>query len=286
MKIKKIAVIGAGTMGSGITQVVAQSGYKVTITDIKEEVVQKAIKTIEKYLQRSVEKKKLTPKDKDAALARINPARDLEGVIGVDVVIEAVPEEMSLKKEIFKKLDATTPSSTILATNTSSLSITKIASFTSRPEKVIGMHFFNPAPLMKAVEVIPGKATSKDTVDTIKELAKSLGKIPIEANDYPGFIVNRLLPLFMNEAMYLLMEGNNKEDIDAAARLALNHPMGPLELADLCGLDVTLHTMESLYEGYGDPKYRPCPLLRKMVEAGYLGRKSGKGFYDYPREDT
>jgi len=281
MQIKNIAIIGAGVMGRGIAQAAAQSGYDVFLTDVKKEITEDAIMAITKLLERGVEKGKVHPKEKDKILRRISIHQGVECASEADLVIEAVSEDLELKKRVFANLDTICPSHTILATNTSTLSIAGIAGATSRPEKVIGMHFFNPAPLMKLVEIVPAKSTSEETRRIVKDVVKNMGKVSIEAKDYPGFLVNRLCTPMMNEAIYLLMEGNRKEDIDTAVKLALNHPLGPIELADLCGLDVVLKTMEVLYEGFGDPKYRPCPLLRRMVEAGYLGRKTKRGFYNY-----
>lgn len=275
-------VIGAGQMGSGIAQVCAMAGYSVLVNDLKEEFVLKGLASIEKNLQRQVDKQKLTADQKQEILSRLSPSTDLQDAAGTDLVIEAAVENMAIKTDIFAKLDKITPESTILATNTSSLPITEIAAATNRPEKVIGMHFMNPVPVMKLVEIIRGLATADDVYQSIEDMTKTLNKIPVEVNDFPGFVSNRILMPMINEAIYTLYEGvAEKEAIDEVMKLGMNHPMGPLTLADFIGLDTCLYIMETLHEGFGDDKYRPCPLLRKYVKAGWLGRKTGRGFYSY-----
>jgi len=282
MAIKKVAVIGGGTMGNGIAQVFAQAGYEVTLIDIEQAMVDRALATIEKNLGRMVSKEKITQADADSALKRIETSLKLADAKDADLVVEAVFEDRQLKKKIFIELDKLCPAGTILATNTSSIPITEIAASTGRADKVIGMHFMNPVPMMQLVELIRGIETSDDCYKSIKEVTEKLGKTPVEVNDFPGFISNRVLMPMINEAVYALYEGvATKEAIDEVMKLGMNHPMGPLALADLIGLDVCLDIMEVLYLGFSDSKYRPCPLLRKMVQAGYLGRKTGRGFYDY-----
>ncbi|RHW40225.1 3-hydroxybutyryl-CoA dehydrogenase [Neobacillus notoginsengisoli] len=282
MAIKKVMVIGAGQMGSGIAQVCAQAGYTVILNDLKPEFVERGMNGINKNLDRAVEKGRLEASAKEETLGRLSSSTSLEDAATVDLVIEAAVENMEVKTEIFRKLDELAPEHAILATNTSSLPITEIAAATKRPEKVIGMHFMNPVPVMKLVEIIRGLATADEVYKEIKDMTKVLNKVPVEVNDFPGFVSNRILMPMINEAIYTLYEGvATKEAIDEVMKLGMNHPMGPLTLADFIGLDTCLYIMETLYEGFGDSKYRPCPLLRKYVKAGWLGKKTGRGFYEY-----
>jgi len=278
----KIMVLGAGTMGAGIVQNAAQSGFEVVLRDIKQEFVDNGIKGITKNLAKLVEKGKMEAADRDAILGRITGTIDMAAAADVDLVIEAAIEVMEIKKSIFKELDSLCKPECILASNTSALSITEIGAASGRPDRMIGMHFFNPVPAMKLVEIIRGAATSQATYDAIKDLALKMGKAPVEINEAPGFVVNRLLIPMLNEGMYALMEGvANAADIDTSMKFGAGHPMGPLALADMIGLDICLKIMETLYKEFGDPKYRPCPLLVKMVRAGKLGRKTGEGFFAY-----
>jgi 3-hydroxybutyryl-CoA dehydrogenase len=283
MAIQRVGVIGAGTMGNGIAHVFARNGYQVVLCEVEQRFLDRGLETITKNLEREVAKNKITAADKAAALGHITPVLDRRKLSDCDLIVEAATEKFDIKSEIFRDLDRLLKPDVILASNTSSISITKIAALTKRPEKVIGMHFFNPVPVMKLVEVIRGLATSHETFNTVRELAMKLEKTPVEVNDAPGFVSNRVLMPLLNEAMYAVMEGvATPQAVDEVFKLGMAHPMGPLTLADFIGLDVCLDIMRVMQDGLGDPKYRPCPLLVKMVDAGWLGRKSGRGFYSYP----
>jgi 3-hydroxybutyryl-CoA dehydrogenase len=280
--MQTIGVIGSGTMGSGIAQVFAQAGHRVLLHDVSQAALDRARAGIDKSLSKFVEKGKLAPADRDATLERLTPATSLEALAAADYVVEAIVESVEAKRALFRALDGITRPEVILASNTSSISITLIGAATTRPDKVLGMHFMNPVPLMTLVELIRGQATSDASMQEASRLTAALGKVPVEASDYPGFIANRILMPMINEAFYALMEGvGTREAIDSVMKLGMNHPMGPLTLADFIGLDVCLAILEVLHGGLGDPKYRPCPLLRRMVDAGHLGRKTGRGVYEY-----
>ncbi|MCV9885778.1 3-hydroxybutyryl-CoA dehydrogenase [Metabacillus halosaccharovorans] len=282
MTIQKIMVIGAGQMGSGIAQVCAMAGFEVILHDLNEEIVHKGISSIKKQLQKQVEKEKLTNSEKEEIIQRLNVSSTLDDVKKADLIIEAIIEKMEVKTSLFEKLDQLASEKTILATNTSSLPITEIAAATARPDRVIGMHFMNPVPVMKLVEIIRGLATSDEVYEQIEAVTRKLNKTPVEVQDFPGFVSNRILMPMINEAIFTVYEGvAEPEAVDEVMKLGMNHPMGPLTLADFIGLDTCLYIMETLHEGFGDDKYRPCPLLRKYVKAGWLGRKSGRGFYQY-----
>ncbi|MBN1176898.1 MAG: 3-hydroxybutyryl-CoA dehydrogenase [Dehalococcoidales bacterium] len=283
MAIKNVFVIGAGTMGNGIAQVTAQAGYNVTMSDIQDEFISRGMAAIEKSLDRMIKKDTLQESEKEAIMSRIKTTLDMNDAKDADLVIEAAPEVIDLKQNIFKQLSEICRDDAILATNTSSLPIGEIAAVAAKPERVIGIHFMNPVPVMKGVEVIPGRHTSEDTLEAAKEYVKSIGKEPCEARDYAGFIVSRLVDAIMNEAFFCVMDGNKPEEVDKAVKLCLNHPMGPLELCDLAGADVVLHGLETMYADFGE-RLMPAPLLKNMVRSGDLGRKTGRGFYDYTQK--
>jgi 3-hydroxybutyryl-CoA dehydrogenase len=277
-----IGVVGAGTMGNGIAQVAARAGYRVVMQDVKDDFLKRGMAAISKSLQREVEKERLSEEEKQAVIDRIKVTTDLRELSSASFIVEAVTEDLGVKMELFKSLDQITPPATILASNTSSISITKLGAATARPDKVIGMHFMNPVPVMKLVEVIRGMATSNETYQRVRALGERLGKTTLDCQDSPGFVSNRVLMPMINEAIFTLYEGvATRESIDGIMKLGMNHPMGPLTLADFIGLDVCLAILNVLHEGLGDPKYRPCPLLKRYVDAGWLGRKSGRGFYEY-----
>jgi 3-hydroxybutyryl-CoA dehydrogenase len=277
-----IGVVGSGTMGNGIAQVAARAGYSVIMCDVKEDFLSRGMSTIDKSLQRDVDKQRLATEEKDAVIGRIKTTTDLDALSGASFVVEAVTEDLSVKTELFKTLDRITPPGAVLASNTSSISITRLGATTNRPDKVIGMHFMNPVPVMKLVEVIRGIATSTETYEKVRGLTEKLGKTALDCNDSPGFVSNRVLLPMINEAIFALYEGvATRESIDGIMKLGMNHPMGPLQLADFIGLDVCLAILNVLYDGFGDSKYRACPLLRRYVDAGWLGRKTGRGFYEY-----
>ena len=279
---ESFGVVGAGTMGNGIAQVAARAGFDVVIRDVADEFLSRGMKAIDKSLQRDVDKERLSAKEKSAIVGRIKTATSLEALKDAFIVVEAVTEDFDVKAEVFRALDTITKPQAILASNTSSISITKLGAATKRPDKVIGMHFMNPVPVMKLVEVIRSAATSVETYERVRALTEKLGKTPLDCNDYPGFISNRVLMPMINEAIFALYEGvATRESIDGIMKLGMNHPMGPLTLADFIGLDVCLAIMNVLHDGFGDSKYRPCPLLKRYVDAGWLGRKSGRGFYEY-----
>jgi 3-hydroxybutyryl-CoA dehydrogenase len=282
MAIERIMVIGAGQMGGGIAQVAAQAGLQVLLNDIDQQLIEQRLAFIDKLLSKNIEKERISSAEKEAIRARLQPSTALQDAAEVDFVVEAASENMAIKEQIFRTLDGTARPGVILASNTSSLPITELAATTARPELVIGMHFMNPVPVMKLVEIIRGIATTDATYATVRDLAERLEKVPVEVNDYPGFISNRVLMPMINEAIYCVFEGvAEPEAIDTVMKLGMNHPMGPLTLADFIGLDTCLAIMEVLYDGFADSKYRPCPLLRKMVKAGWLGKKSGRGFFQY-----